>query len=231
MAAAITLAESWRRAGWAPAPPLPDKLLAPVRAAAAAALAQKPWPELLSGVHNPFGRHACVPDAWSFLDVAESDAVLDAVEVVLGPDLVLWDGEILPDAAALCADEARWWPVDPLAGTLVVIALADGATLLVDVTRLAALRETLPLPLGPFYVVRYMPASSRYLRDDRAAPNLHGAEVGVLINHARRPIWLVRGRDRAGNDFATGFSLPAAQWAGATSPHAQATGRDNPEES
>jgi hypothetical protein len=102
---------------------------------------------------------------------------------------------------------------------------------LVDVTRLATLREELPLPAGALYVLRMMPATSRYLRDDRAAPNRHGAEVRVLVNHAKNPIWLVRGEDRAGNDFATGFSLPAAQWAGAGSPHAQATGRDNPEES
>lgn len=231
MAAAITLAEDYARAGWAAAPPLPETLLAPVREAAAAALVKKPWSELLCGVHNPFGRHACVSDAWAFLDVAESDAVLDPVEAVLGPDLVLWDSEILSDASALLDDEARWWPVEPLTGTLVVIALADGAMLLVDIKRLAALRAEVPLPAGPLYAVRYMPATSHYLRDDRAPQNLHGAEVRVLVNRAKNPIWLVRGADRAGNDFATGFSLPAAQWAGSGSPHAQATGRDNPEES
>jgi hypothetical protein len=229
--AAAGIAEGYAAAGWTAAPALPEDLLAPVRAAAAAALARKPWPELLCGVHNPFGRHACVSDAWAFLDVAESDAVLGPLEAVLGPDLVLWDGEILPDASAFAADEARWWPVEPLAGALVVIGLTDGAMLLVDIVRLAALHGTLALTAGPLYVLRMMPATSRYLRDDRAAPNRHGAEVRVLVNHARTPIWLVRGEDRAGNDFATGFSLPAAQWAGAGSPHAQATGRDNPEES
>lgn len=228
---AAAFAEGFARSGRAAAPALPERLLAPVRAAARAALAKEPWPELLCGVHNPFGRHACMTDAWSFLDVAESDAVLDPLDAVLGRDLVLWDSEILPDASALTADEARWWPVEPLAGTLVLIALTDGAVWLVDVTRLAALHGTLALPAGPLYVMRYMPATSRYLRDDRAAPNRHGAEVRVLVNHAKNPIWLVRGENRAGHDFATGFSLPAAQWAGADSPHAQATGRDNPEES
>ncbi|NVO16696.1 MAG: resolvase [Rhodoplanes sp.] len=224
-----TIAVAYRDAGWTAASALPENLLAPVRAAATAALEKTPWPELLCGVHNPFGRHACVPDAWAFLDVAESGAVLDPLEAVLGPDLVFWDSEILPDGALLSADEARCWPVEPLAGTLVVIALGDGAMRLVDIARLAALRAT--LPAGPLYVLRYMPATSRYLRDDRAAPNLHGAEVRVLVNHAKQPIWLVRGEDRAGNDFATGFSLPAAQWAGITSPHAQGTGREIPEES
>ncbi|MFD2182520.1 resolvase [Rhodoplanes azumiensis] len=196
---------------------MPERLLAPVRAAATRALAERPWPELLSGVHNPFGRHACVAAAWSFLDVGESAAVVDAVEAVLGPDLVLWDSEILSDAAALDVDEAAWWPVAPLAGALVLISLVDGMMRLVDITRLASAVRAAQPPPGPLYVLRFMPATSRYVRDPRAPQNRCGAERRVLVNLATRPLWLVRGRDHAGNDFATGFSLPAAQWAGASS--------------
>ncbi|MFL9826036.1 resolvase [Rhodoplanes sp. SY1] len=209
--------ESWRDAGWAAAPPLPEHLLAPVRAAATRALAERPWPELLCGVHNPFGRHVCVADAWSFLDIGESAAVLNAVEAVLGPDLVLWDSEILSGAAALDRDEAAWWPVEPLAGALVLLTLADGAMRLVDITRLASAAPAAPLASGPILALRYMPATSRYVRDPRAPQNQCGAERRVLVNLATRPLWLVRGRDHAGNDFATGFALPAAQWAGASS--------------
>ena len=39
-------------------------------------------------------------------------------------------------------------------------------------------------------------------------------EEQPLINYATRPLWLVRGEDRAGNDFVTGFAPPVPRWAG-----------------
>jgi ectoine hydroxylase-related dioxygenase (phytanoyl-CoA dioxygenase family) len=51
------------------------------------------------------------------------------------------------------------------------------------------------------YVVRYMPATSLY---DRASPKGVQSQSGVAFSLAARPIWLLRGQDRAGNDFATG---------------------------
>lgn len=50
------------------------------------------------------------------------------------------------------------------------------------------------------FVVRYMPATSRY---DRSVPDSQ-TQAGVSFSLSRRPIWLVRGVDRAGNDFVTG---------------------------
>jgi hypothetical protein len=50
------------------------------------------------------------------------------------------------------------------------------------------------------FVVRYMPATSRFER----YPGERQSQAGVSFSLARRPIWLVRGRDRAGNDFLTG---------------------------
>jgi hypothetical protein len=41
-------------------------------------------------------------------------------------------------------------------------------------------------------------------------------EEQVLINFCTRPLWLVRGEDRAGNDFVTGFAPAAPRWAGAS---------------
>jgi hypothetical protein len=52
--------------------------------------------------------------------------------------------------------------------------------------------------------IRYMPATSLY---DRAI-KLAGGAAGIRQDMSRRPIYLVRGRDRAGNDFACGQDRP-----------------------
>jgi hypothetical protein len=48
--------------------------------------------------------------------------------------------------------------------------------------------------------LRYMPATSLF---DRGLRPVDG-QSGVPVNFAQRPLWLVRGVDRAGNDFVTG---------------------------
>lgn len=48
--------------------------------------------------------------------------------------------------------------------------------------------------------LRYMPATSLF---DRRLKPVDG-KTGVPVNFAHRPLWLVRGQDRAGNDFAVG---------------------------
>lgn len=48
--------------------------------------------------------------------------------------------------------------------------------------------------------LRYMPATSLF---DRQLRPVDG-KTGVPVNFAHRPLWLVRGQDRAGNDFVTG---------------------------
>jgi ectoine hydroxylase-related dioxygenase (phytanoyl-CoA dioxygenase family) len=50
------------------------------------------------------------------------------------------------------------------------------------------------------YAIRYMPATSLF---DRSIPPIRIARNQV-IDFSQRPIWLVRGQDRAGNDFAVG---------------------------
>lgn len=50
--------------------------------------------------------------------------------------------------------------------------------------------------------LRYMPATSLF---DRSLRPVHG-QSGVPVNFAQRPLWLVRGTDRAGNDFTTGHA-------------------------
>jgi ectoine hydroxylase-related dioxygenase (phytanoyl-CoA dioxygenase family) len=48
--------------------------------------------------------------------------------------------------------------------------------------------------------LRYMPATSRF---DRSLKPVDG-KSGVAVNFAQRPLWLLRGVDRAGNDFRIG---------------------------
>jgi ectoine hydroxylase-related dioxygenase (phytanoyl-CoA dioxygenase family) len=50
--------------------------------------------------------------------------------------------------------------------------------------------------------IRYMPATSHF---DRTIPPMTSYGTAV-IDFSRRPLWLVRGADRAGNDFAVGHS-------------------------
>ena len=50
--------------------------------------------------------------------------------------------------------------------------------------------------------LRYMPASSLF---DRRLKPLDG-QTGVAVNFAQRPLWLVHGQDRAGNDFEVGHA-------------------------
>lgn len=51
--------------------------------------------------------------------------------------------------------------------------------------------------------LRYMPASSLF---DRGLRPVHG-KTGVPVNFADRPLWLLKGQDRAGNDFSAGHRL------------------------
>jgi hypothetical protein len=205
---------SYRQSGWAAVPhAVADAALRPARDFAREIASARPHAAMLSGLHNPFGYHAGLSCAWALLDLAQNTELLDAVEGVLGPDLVLWDSELYPAADTFGADEAAEWPVDPLAGTLLIIALDPATAVLVDIRRLSVCRSALPLPPGPLYVLRYMPATSHFNRDPLFGANRHAAERRPLVNYTKRPLWLVRGEDRGGNDFVTGFSVRIGQWA------------------
>jgi hypothetical protein len=175
---------------------------APLTADAAAVL-QAAWrqmaaapagfgPEALSAPHNPFGRAAQVVDSWALLEYCQSPDLLDAVEAAIGADIILWDSEFVDGPAAAHHDPALW-PLDPPPGITLRAAVGDG----VD------------------YVIRYLPSTARYNRDPTYPPNRRAAERAPLINFTRRPIWLVRGVDRADNDFVTGFASTIGQWSDA----------------
>jgi ectoine hydroxylase-related dioxygenase (phytanoyl-CoA dioxygenase family) len=56
------------------------------------------------------------------------------------------------------------------------------------------------------FAIRYMPATSLYDRTIK----MTGASRGLRQDMSRRPIYLVRGQDRAGNDFECGQDVPFA---------------------
>lgn len=192
---------------------LAAKALQPLREAAEALRGTAPHQDMLSGIHNAFGYHACREQAWSFLDAAESHDLLDCVEDVLGPDIVLWDSELYLHQLTLWLEEPSIWPADPLAGVIAAVATESGNVLMLDIVRFQGQSSVLQRSgKGTWYVIRYMPGTTFFNRDPRSRANRRAAEVRPLINYAKRPLWLVRGEDRRGNDFATGFALPAARW-------------------
>jgi hypothetical protein len=181
----------------------------------------RPRRERLSGMHNPWGHAAVLANAWRFLDVCEDTSLVDAVEPLIGPDIVLWDSELHLEALSWldfveAGREGRYWPAEPLAGAIALVRpeLPAHAAICVELASLSAADLHGLAPDEPLYVIRYMPATSRYVRDPHAARNRAAMQEQPLINYTTRPLWLLRGEDRAGNDFVTGFSPPVPRWAG-----------------
>ena len=186
-------------------------------------------PEFLSGIHNPFGLAGRMVDCWGLLDICQSSAIVDAVEALIGPDIVLWESELIrqqpgPPAPAAHHDPGLW-PIDPPGGVTVRIAITGsdptagglqsrpGDLVFHESGCGIARHETRGVAVRAEYLIRYMPASARYVRDPDFPANRRAAQEAPLINFARRPIWLVRGEDLAGNDFVTGFAPTVGQWA------------------
>jgi hypothetical protein len=186
-----------------------------------AARQPRPRRERLSGIHNPWGHAAVLATAWPFLDLCEDAAVVAAVARLVGPDVVLWDSELHFEARSYLrfvedGREGLYWPATPPAGAVVLVTptrSADPATCLELAALPGADLDNLRLA-EPLYVIRYMPATSLYVRDPDAQRNRAAMEAQPLINYTTRPLWLVAGEDRAGNDFVTGFSPQTPRWAG-----------------
>ena len=181
----------------------------------------RPRPERLSGIHNPWGHAAVLATAWPFLDLCEDTAIVEAVVRLIGPDVVLWDSQLYLEAGAYLrfvvgGREGSYWPATPLAGAVVLIAPTRPTipAVCIELSAIADVRLEHLRPSEPLYVIRYMPATSLYARDSNAPRNRAAMEAQPLINYMTRPLWLVAGEDRAGNDFVTGFSPAVPRWAG-----------------
>lgn len=178
----------------------------------------RPRPERLSGMHNPWGNAAVLANAWRFLDVCEDSSLLDAVEASIGPDIVLWDSELHLEAASYlrfvaAGREGRYWPATPLRGAVALLAPQARSAFVVDLAGLSPAVVARIDATAPLYVIRYMAATSRFDRDPGAPMNWVAMEEQPLINYTTRPLWLVRGEDRAANDFVAGFSPAIPRWA------------------
>lgn len=242
---------------------VPDDWLARLRDEVDRLVARHPdvRPEQLSGAHNPWGQSARVVGSAVFLEFCRLPAMLDLVEQLIGPDIVLWGSQLFCKPAGdgmpvPWHQDGQYWPIDPLATVTVRVAIDDSlpengcmrylpgshrARELVRhevvTERHVALRQQLPevderlakddvLHAGQVslhdvylvhgsaanrsprrradYAIRYMPATSRYVRDPAFPANAYAALESPLMNYTTRPLWLVRGTDRAGNDFTTG---------------------------
>lgn len=140
--------------------------------------------------------------------------------------------------------DAHRFPVDPPRGVTALIAFCDspaariqlassarpaqanphqcpslelkrGSVLLVEADVPYRVRASDADGLPPVFAARYFPSSSRYLRDPTTPVHRALTERYPLFNYARTPLWLVRGEDRAQNDFVTGFNARAGYWTSA----------------
>ncbi|WP_341878495.1 resolvase (plasmid) [Aminobacter sp. P9b] len=199
----------------------------PVREAVAGIVARKATvrQERLSGIHNPWGHVIGLTDPWSFLDLCESDVVIDAARKVVGPDVILWDSELFAEASGYAeflgeSREGRYWPVTPLAGAIILLPVGREK----PEARAVSLNDIGPQvlegydPSEPLYVIRVMPATSRFDRDSRHPANLACMQERVLVNYSNRPLWLLCGTDRADNDLVSGFAPAVPVWASGALP-------------
>ncbi len=203
----------------------------------------RPW--LLWELHNPWSRSALTVDSWKFLELCQSAALLRLITPLLGEDIILFDSQFSPDLYDTGATAPAWnndrlrCPVNPLQGVVVRIpfsAPVDGSARFtcqmgqhaqreIEISTGQIICHNIDLPYRicgiehlaqPVeYVIRYFPATSRYLRDPATAIQRKLTERYPLLNYAQMPLWLVQGEDRAGNDFVTGFQTRAGRWIGA----------------
>lgn len=248
---------------------IPEDLLGRMRAEVDDLIARHPdvRPELLSGAHNPWGQSAKIVGSWAWLEFCRFPEIVDMVEQLIGPDIILWGSQLFckPAGHGMAVpwhQDGQYWPIDPLATVTVRIAIEDSlpengcmrylpgshrsrdvvehelveATNVAVKQRIAGLDERVAkddvLHAGQIsihdvylihgssenrsnkrrsdYAIRYMPATSRYVRDPSHPANAYAAEKSQLMNYTQRPLWLLRGVDRAGNDFSAGHGLRAA---------------------
>jgi len=219
-------------------------------------------PEKLVSAHIEGDNKEGVIGSRAFLDLAMHKPIVDLVEQLIGPDIVLWGCHVFCKPAQEGFEtpwhqDGHYWPIRPLATCTVWVALEPSTrengclrvipgshtdkhlhphlhedrndlTLnqrMVDGTFNESDAADLELQPGQMsmhdvYMIhgakantsgqrrtgvalRYMPASSLF---DRRLKPMDG-EIGVSVNFATRPLWLLRGRDVSGqNDFVTGHA-------------------------
>lgn len=244
-----------------PARRLPADLLDRLTTAVEALIADNPdvRPEALSGAHVARNDDTGVRGRAELLECASHPVLLDMIEPLLGPDLIVWGSHVFakPGGDGMAVpwhqDGQYWFHIRPLEVVTAWIAIDEstrenGCLRVIPGSHRTgpidheispdanlALNRALPDPvvddslardveLTPGqvslhhhylvhgsnantsgrrrcgYTIRFMPATSYF---DRTIPPTRIGHDHV-IDFAARPIWLVRGTDRAGNDFTVG---------------------------
>jgi hypothetical protein len=242
---------------------LPEETLGKLREAVDKLIRDHPDvpPEALSGPHNPWGQSAKMIGNVDFLEFCHHPHILDMVEQLIGPDIILWGSQLFAKPPAVGKgvpwhQDGQYWPIEPLE-TITVRVSIDGSDLdngcmqyipgshksrklehheveqrddmalgqkLADLDTASA-KDVILAP-GQIslhdvytvhgsahnrgkrrradYAIRYMPATSLYDRRPDHPATVYANEMSPHMNYPNRPIWLVRGQDRAGNDFTVG---------------------------
>ncbi|MBI5616637.1 MAG: phytanoyl-CoA dioxygenase family protein [Gammaproteobacteria bacterium] len=246
-----------------PAWRLSDALLVRMQAALERLVEARPnvRPDFIALPHVPWDGPGGVDIAREFFEFVTRPDLLDLVEQVIGPDIVLWASAVFCKPAGTGLEvpwhqDGQYWPIRPRATVTAWIALDDvgvdnGCMRVIPGSHrrgefshevsdredlvlnnvlndprldLAALRNV-ELEAGQLslhhvdivhgsqpntsgrrragFAIRYMPAAAHY---DRGIA-MGGASVTAPVEFKERPIWLVRGVDRCGqNDFSVGHT-------------------------
>ena len=217
-------------------------------------------PEKLVSVHiNGLNQEGVHGDE-AFMELAKDPIIVDCVEQLIGPDIILWGCQLFckPGSDGMevpMHQDGAYWPIRPLATCTVWVALdhvteENGCMRVVprshryqSLTHQKESREdlvlnqrvsdrridpenTVSLKLAPGQfsmhdvhlvhgshpnrsgkrraglAIRYMPSTSMFNRDLIDT----GTGSGYLVNFAKRPLWLIRGENKAGSDLKIGHT-------------------------
>lgn len=216
-------------------------------------------PESLVCPHISYGSTHDAAAAAQWFRYASNPQILDLVEQLIGPDIILWGSQVFckparSGKAIPWHQDGQYWPIKPRATCSVWIAIdaakpenacmryipGSHASAVVYAHRASGRADVVldqevepelfdasiarddSLEAGQFslhdiylihgsdanrsakrraaFVIRYMPATSLF---ERLVGDEH-KQAGVSFSMSKRPVWLLRGRDRAGNDFRVG---------------------------
>jgi ectoine hydroxylase-related dioxygenase (phytanoyl-CoA dioxygenase family) len=114
---------------------LPPDELASVRAALERLIADNPGvrPEQLISAHIAAGNTENVKGQDAFLQLARSPAILDMIEQLIGPDIVLWGCQVFCKPSADGQEvpwhqDGRYWPIRPMATVTAWVAIDDSTS-------------------------------------------------------------------------------------------------------
>lgn len=240
---------------------LSPELVTRLRAALDSVIANNPEtrPERLVSIHTEESGVEGVRGNELFRELAHNEEILDLVEQLIGPDIMLWGCQAFCKPAGDGMEvpwhqDGHYWPIKPLATCTAWIAIDDSVVengclrviprshreqtlcshlkedrddvvlnqrvqdnLFDESTAVDVELEAGQMSLHDVYLIhgsnpnrsprrraglaiRYMPATSFFDRGGTA-----DASAGYMVDFSSRPIWLVRGEDRTGqNDFQVG---------------------------